>query len=202
MLVILVMIVVYGIIIFYKFLFFNTIYYFIILLQWLINIYFSECPRGDDPGTYDDHVEVQLLQCIADGGTFQLGFRQEVTESIAFDVEAAVIEAALEKLSTLSDLTVSYSTGSHACSTDGSVIISVEFATTHSDLPALKIFKDNLSDNTNQNGNLGTGVINIAVDGQQIGLLSSIKGTTENAYCNNRGMFLFHFILFILFFYI
>ena len=35
-----------------------------------------DCPIGDDPGTYEDHVEVQLLQCVANGGNFSLSFRQ------------------------------------------------------------------------------------------------------------------------------
>jgi hypothetical protein len=148
----------------------------------------SECPRGDDPGTYDDHVEEQLLQCIADGGTFQLGFRQEVTEDIPFDAIAAVIEAALEKLSTLSDLTVSIFDSTAACSTTGNTTIKVSFATTHGDLPALKVFTDKLSDDTNANGDLGTGVVRVATDGESFGYHVSIQGTTENAYCNNRGL--------------
>lgn len=146
-----------------------------------------ECPRGDDPGTYDDHVEVQLLQCIADDGTFQLGFRQQITENIPYDAIAFVVEAALEKLSTLSDLTVSYYGGVTACSTTGNTTIRVEFATTHGDLPALKVYTDQLIDDTNGSGDLGTGVINVATDGELIGYHVSIKGTTENAYCNNRG---------------
>ena len=78
-----------------------------------------------------------------------------------------------------------------ACTTDGSTIISVFFASTPGDLPALKIYTQNLIDNTNQNGDLGTGVIHIAVDGAQLGGYTSIQGTTENAYCNNRGMYFF-----------
>jgi hypothetical protein len=132
-------------------------------------------------------VEEQLLQCIADGGSFRLGFRQEVTEEIPFDSIAAVIETALEKLSTLSDLTVSIFDSTAACSTTGNVTIKVSFATTHGDLPALRVFTDQLTDDTNSNGNLGTGVINVATDGGTFGYRTSIRGTTENAYCNNRG---------------
>jgi hypothetical protein len=133
-------------------------------------------------------VEVQILQCIADNGSFKLGFRQEVTEEIPFDAVAAVIETELEKLSTLSDLTVTIYDSLTACSTTGNVTIQVSFATTHGDLPPLKVFTELLIDDTNSNGNLGTGVINVATDGEAFGYHVSIKGTTENAYCNNRGL--------------
>lgn len=128
-----------------------------------------------------------MLRCIADDGTFQLGFRQQITEEIPYDATAPVIEAALEKLSTLSDLTVSIHDSVYACSTTGNTTIRVIFATTHGNLPALKVYTDKLIDDTNGNGELGSGVINVATDGQSFGYHVSIKGTTENAYCNNRG---------------
>jgi hypothetical protein len=150
------------------------------------------CPRGDDPGTYDDHVEVQVLQCIADGGSFQLGFRQAITGDIPFNSDAAFIKAALEGLETLSTLTVTFSPGaSAACNPSGTAFIRISFDTTHADLPALKRYTSNLIDDTNANGNPGTGTIAIATDGSTLGPFTSIRGTTENAYCNNRGQFFF-----------
>jgi len=147
-----------------------------------------ECPRGDDPGTYDDSVEIQVLRCLADGGTFKLGFRQEVTDEIAWNASSSAVESALENLGTLSDLNVTFVNGTHACNTSGEVYMVVSFDTIHSDLPALKIFTDDLVDDVNHNGNPGTGSIELAVDGEQLGGLTSVKGTTENAYCNNRGL--------------
>jgi len=66
------------------------------------------CLRGDDPGTYDDHNEVQFLQCIATGGTFVLSFRQQRTNPIPFNATFDVIQTELEALSTLSKLTVTF----------------------------------------------------------------------------------------------
>jgi hypothetical protein len=65
-----------------------------------------DCPIGDDPGTYDDHVEVQLLECTADEGNFTLSFRQAVTEVLPFDVTALELQAALAALPTLLDVNV------------------------------------------------------------------------------------------------
>jgi len=67
------------------------------------------CPYGDNPGTYGDLREVQLLQCEATSGTFQLQFRQEYTEAMPFNVEIAVLEAELEKLTTINNVEVEYS---------------------------------------------------------------------------------------------
>ena len=66
------------------------------------------CPTGDDPGTYDDHNEVQLLKCVANGGRFTLSFRQAVTWPIPYNATAAQIKQALEALPTLSKLTVTF----------------------------------------------------------------------------------------------
>jgi len=51
-----------------------------------------DCPRGDDPGTYDDHVEVQILQCVATAGNFTLSFRQQETVLMPFNVTASEME--------------------------------------------------------------------------------------------------------------
>lgn len=158
-----------------------------------------DCPRGDDPGTYDDSVEIQLIKCVADGGTFRLGFRQQGSTPIAFDASAADVKASLETMSSLSSLTVTFLNTSSApsgdlhvpvaaCSTSGDTIIKVQFDTTHGDLPALKLFTQVLRDDTNSNGNDGTGTLQIAVDGHTLGGYTSVKGTTETDYCNNRGI--------------
>lgn len=151
--------------------------------------HFRECPRGNDLGTYDDHVEVQVLQCIADGGQFKLGFRQENTEFLNWNASQDEVQEALVALETLTDLTVTFINGTEACNTSGAVYMVVSFDTTHADLPALKRHINELRDDVNADGSAGTGVINIAVDGADIDGVESIKGTTENAYCNNRGIY-------------
>lgn len=67
------------------------------------------CPTGDDPGTYDDHVEVQLIQCLADSGTFTLAFRQAITSPLPFNATALQVKMALESLSTIDRLRVFFS---------------------------------------------------------------------------------------------
>eukprot|EP01038_Epipyxis_sp_PR26KG_P005240 gene5240-7282_t len=61
----------------------------------------KDCPTGDDPGTYEDHVEVQLLQCIANGGNFTLSFRQAITEKLSSNITAIELQDALLKLPTI-----------------------------------------------------------------------------------------------------
>lgn len=56
------------------------------------------CIAGDDGGTHDDHVEVQLLQCRAKAGSFKLSFRQFTTSSIPYSATASDLKAALEAL--------------------------------------------------------------------------------------------------------
>jgi len=67
-----------------------------------------DCPSGDDPGTYDDHTEVQLLQCIASSGTFKLTFRQQTTASLRYNATAAEVQDALMSLTSLGPLRVIY----------------------------------------------------------------------------------------------
>ena len=159
-----------------------------------------KCPQGDDPGTYDQHVEVQLLECIADGGTFRLGFRQKWTPelpptSTLPEVEAALVDIVESPLALVFAKT-NYTINPRAAheelfcqNTSSSLsIMRVIFNTTHGDLPAMKIDVSKLRDDTNSDGRMGSGVINLAVDGASLGNATSIRGTTENAYCNNRGL--------------
>lgn len=157
-----------------------------------------KCPKGDDPGTYDDSVEMQLLRCTADGGTFKLGFRQKMTPALPVDI---TLEAAQEALITMigSPVTLSFFDKVSArtaaeelfCQTSRNElgIMMLRFDTVHADLPALKIDNSELRDDTNGDGRRGSGIIELAVDGAGIGATAvSVKGTTENAYCNNRGL--------------
>ena len=61
----------------------------------------KSCPKGDDPGTYNDHCEVQILQCKADSGYFRLKFREQTTRPIYHNSSAKQFLNALQALSTL-----------------------------------------------------------------------------------------------------
>lgn len=65
-----------------------------------------QCPEGDDPGTYTDHHEVQLLQCIANDGNFSLSFRQAETRLLYADITAEGLQEALVELKTLLNVNV------------------------------------------------------------------------------------------------
>lgn len=60
------------------------------------------CPTGDDPATFDDHVEVQLMTCNADSGSFTLTFRQQTTGLLYANSTADDIRDALMELSSFS----------------------------------------------------------------------------------------------------
>jgi hypothetical protein len=67
-----------------------------------------ECPGGDDPGTYDDHSEVQLLQCLAEAGNFSLAFRQSSTGLLSYNISAVDLQQALSALPSIRNVSVYY----------------------------------------------------------------------------------------------
>lgn len=64
------------------------------------------CPAGDDPGTYDDHSEVQILRCSATGGNFTLSFRQATTAVLQYDITASDLQDALNALPSIMNASV------------------------------------------------------------------------------------------------
>eukprot|EP00600_Ochromonadales_sp_CCMP1393_P009395 CAMPEP_0174968236 /NCGR_PEP_ID=MMETSP0004_2-20121128/8020_1 /TAXON_ID=420556 /ORGANISM="Ochromonas sp., Strain CCMP1393" /LENGTH=633 /DNA_ID=CAMNT_0016217443 /DNA_START=427 /DNA_END=2328 /DNA_ORIENTATION=+ len=66
----------------------------------------KNCPVGDDQGTYEDHGEVQLLQCVADAGNFTLSFRQAVTPRLSYNITARELETVLNALPTVTNVQV------------------------------------------------------------------------------------------------
>lgn len=135
------------------------------------------CPRGDDPVTSGQVDEIQVLECTATGGSFQLSFRSAQTSLIPFDAAEVDIEAALESLVTIDDVQVEYTSGTVACSDQSTPhYILVTFLTNHADLPSLLPNVDAL-----------TGGINVATDGQVLGTANSVTGTKEDAMCSNKG---------------
>jgi hypothetical protein len=69
------------------------------------------CPTGADPYETGKVNEKQSISCQADGGTFSLKFRQQMTSGIRFDATAATVEAALEKLTSVREATVTFAAG-------------------------------------------------------------------------------------------
>ena len=62
--------------------------------------------EGDDPGTYNDHNEVQLLRCLGTDGTFTLTFRQQTSPPIPYNTSAFQLKEILSSLKTLGPLSV------------------------------------------------------------------------------------------------
>lgn len=214
------------------------------------------CPVGDDPGTYDDHPEVQLLKCVASGGTFTLTFRNLVTPPIPWSVTSQELSQILGGLKSVGMATVTFvqdglppvgtlqtnqrpqphlvpvnfntsqfenngtmvtslefkqpvinvveppmtwnMNGTALCDTSGNQVAIIQFDKLTGDIPSLRVDTSLLTDVVNFNGLPGTGVISLAVDGATMTLtgspvgytasIASVKGTTETAICNNRGI--------------
>jgi hypothetical protein len=193
----------------------------------------KECVRGDDPGTYNDHVEVQLLQCIASSGNFSLSFRQHSTPILPYNINGIELRNVLASLPSIKALNVyfaydgkppngtldsilpdkvvgegtplwynaktgsipftynvshSYLVNSSFCDTTGNQVAIIEFTHTHGNLPEIQINNEFLMDNVHSTGEYGTGRIKVYSDGKELYGIKSIKGTTENDVCNNRGL--------------
>lgn len=142
------------------------------------------CPVGDDPTTTGQVDEVQLIKCVASGGTFQLLHRMSASPDIPFDISAALLRKVLMAAFRFEDLIVEYSTGQTACSpTTASVknVIRVTFPIDHGDIPALRVGSLSLT----QTG--GAGTLLTADNGAVIDGLVSQMGTKERAVCSGRG---------------
>ena len=108
------------------------------------------CPSGDDPETYGQQNEVQLISCVGTGGTWRLGFRQGVTVELAWNVTAAAMVNALQAVDTVGFVSVTFyneTLNAGACNYEGSNVIAVEFLERTGDLPTLLTFNDKLENN-------------------------------------------------------
>lgn len=199
------------------------------------------CARGDDPGTYNDHPEIQLIKCIADEGSFTLTFREYTTSPILHNATSADVEAALIALPSIassisvyfsmdmlpSNATLStnekparslpdgfpswsvfsvnesvvsatsvssiWTNSTGACSsTDSTQIIIIYFQTLVGDLPRVTADISSLFlSSTGENGYLTIYTDGSSVQGRSPNstvVLRSVRGTTENDVCNNRGL--------------
>ncbi|ETN02121.1 hypothetical protein PPTG_16769 [Phytophthora nicotianae INRA-310] len=148
----------------------------------------KECPRGDDFNTDNDDIERQLIQCIADAGSFTLTFRDETTTNIPYNAVEADIKSALEELSTIGAVDVIFSGGAVACSNSINVVIKVDFLTELGELPSLSGSNALLQDRINGNARDGSGNLVFVTGGDTLLGETSVKGTRENAFCSNHGI--------------
>lgn len=130
------------------------------------------CAFGDDPVTTGQVDEEQEVTCTCDGtctGSVALSFRDETTALLPFDSDAATVEAALEALATIGDVSVSL-TGD-LCA-DGTNPLSVTFIGNAGNVPSLRLAYSSLNSSS----------ATPTVDFSEV-----TAGTREYAECNNRG---------------
>jgi len=160
------------------------------------------CPKGDDPMTYGQEDEMQLLSCRATEGFFRVQFRQEFSDLILWNATAEELEAGIETMSTAGDVSVVFtnatlntvtpnnSTNGTFCNTDGSNSAMITFKEVHGDLPALQLDSSRLIDSST--GVSLSGELRIATDGAALPLynesLVSVTGTREYMECSGRGV--------------
>eukprot|EP00501_MAST-03F_sp_TOSAG23-6_P000411 GSMAST32.ASY1.ANO1.423.1 assembled CDS len=141
------------------------------------------CPSGDDPLTTGQVDEVQELYCACPdtcSGTFRLSFRGVTTDDISYDANAATIEAELEKLETINDVTVTLEFSSPKVCTNLGSSTAITFLTEHGDLPALRMMRNSLTTTS-------TTAITFSI-GTKEDNISSVTGTKENVECSGRGL--------------
>mmetsp|Transcript_10842 Transcript_10842/g.14124 ORF Transcript_10842/g.14124 Transcript_10842/m.14124 type:complete len:663 (+) Transcript_10842:334-2322(+) len=123
------------------------------------------CPFGDDPVTEDQENEIQEVSCTGDSGSFYMTFREAITEEISYAASASELEAYLEALDTIEDVSVT-SDDSEICTSSGNTFY-IEFYMPTADVPLIEI-----SDDT---------VDSISISEYQ-------AGTKEYSECSGRGL--------------
>jgi hypothetical protein len=129
--------------------------------------------------------EVQVIDCVADGGTFMLGWRGKYTSPIPFNVLPAYVEYELELLSTVVGVSVSVagSATGHVCETDGAAMI-VTFTNHPGDVQNIYLYAASLTDTT-----LITGTLTLSTAGSSGSYGgTSVTGTKEDVMCSNQGV--------------
>lgn len=135
------------------------------------NCNLKSCPKGDDVMTQHQKNEVQQLSCTTSDntGSFQLIFRGQAV-SVDADYTAAELETALNSLSTIEQVSVSYSDLSmlQVCQASGA-IVNIEFIMPTGDVPEMSI-----SNSVNIDGALA--------------VTTTHDGTKEYTHCSGRGI--------------
>lgn len=142
------------------------------------------CPYGDDPHTpytwvkwnsknkrnvYKDQVnEVQAFTCTADDGGFYLSFRGAQTSRLVYDLTNDELEAALQALPTVEDVTVSIPADPDGPICDAAGVVSwIEFKQPTGNVPLLQYSLDGATDIT---------------------ITELYEGTKEYEECSGRGL--------------
>lgn len=141
------------------------------------------CPTGDDPSDNDipgklQRVEQQKIACEYLGGAlpaFRLAFRGEVTRAIPYNAAAHEVKSALEDLSTIGELRLTFSAGAQACKGGGSAnTITIEFLTEHGDVPPIEVIHDATTFTATE----------LVLPPHAV---ETRKGNTDNLVCSGRG---------------
>jgi hypothetical protein len=135
------------------------------------------CPHGDDPHTAGQQSAVQEMTCAGTMGTFALGFRNQMTRNLPYTATAAAVKAALEELSTIGTVEVTYSHGIRMCTPKGDNIALVKFLTEYGRLPKMTFA-------LNVGMSFSNTHFHVGIDGHHM----SAEGTKETAECSNRGI--------------
>mmetsp|Transcript_7391 Transcript_7391/g.15201 ORF Transcript_7391/g.15201 Transcript_7391/m.15201 type:complete len:603 (+) Transcript_7391:425-2233(+) len=136
------------------------------------------CPRGDDPLTGAQVNDVQLIECLADFGTFTLNYGGDTTTPIPVEATVAELMEALNGLPSLHGadpkVAVSWTGGVAQVCIDTGNLIQVTFLQNFGDLPLL------IPDGTH----LGqTSVANTPL----VTVQKVVSGTKESDFCSNHG---------------
>lgn len=140
----------------------------------------ARCPHGDNPATRDGQNEVQKMVCTANKGNFSVVFRENVTEAIDFNTSAAGFEYALQKLHTISRVSVTiegsgyYKLPDSICHSSGNLSVYIEFLSEFGDLPLLKTSNSQL-------------LIKATGAGGSVAFTEYQRGTKEDVECSAQG---------------
>eukprot|EP00597_Dinobryon_sp_UTEXLB2267_P003572 CAMPEP_0170078820 /NCGR_PEP_ID=MMETSP0019_2-20121128/15355_1 /TAXON_ID=98059 /ORGANISM="Dinobryon sp., Strain UTEXLB2267" /LENGTH=596 /DNA_ID=CAMNT_0010291967 /DNA_START=226 /DNA_END=2016 /DNA_ORIENTATION=- len=130
------------------------------------------CPYGDDPDTLGQSDEQQIVSCTFVGGVdaqVVLKFREQLTASLSPLSTTAQVKAALESLSSITEVTVDIYKANgldRLCTADGNQFL-VTFLTEHGDLPDIQYVTQGIT---------------------QFDTKEYIKGNKENIECSGRGL--------------
>jgi len=125
------------------------------------------CPYGDNPATLNQVNEVHEINCIATAGAFTVTFRQVTTQDIAFDADVETFRAALNLLSSIHQVEVTFSGASTVCSAGGGTTITLAY-NIPGDLPLPSVDTTELT-------------------GATVTVHEVIQGTTEFVECSGQG---------------
>lgn len=129
------------------------------------------CPHGDDPDSYDQRDEQQIISCTDSDftGNIVLTFRQHSTTPLSPNSTSAEVRAALEALDSIGEVSVVPlvdGATDHLCLQTGGQFI-VTFKTEHGDLPMVQFAVENVN---------------------TFDITQYLPGTKENLECSGRGL--------------